>query len=87
MLRLLDSLAIGLCTVCKNYFFTWETVDSKKYKTYVKLRRVKQINALLKGELDNYMDLFEKQKSFDKEDRINRYICKPCATLIGITSK
>ncbi len=84
MLRLLESLSIGVCTICRNYFFTWDIVDNEKYKTYVKLRRVKQINILQKGELDNYKDLFEKQKSFSKEDKFFRYICKPCATRIGI---
>lgn len=87
MLRLLRRLTIGECTFCKIFFFLWDKVADEKFYTYVLLERVKQINKFPFIVGKALQKLINKPNEAKEEEKIYRYVCRPCAILLGLDIK
>ncbi len=81
MLRLLDTLLIGQCTLCNCYFYLIDRVDDESFHTYIPLTRLKWINLFPSETRSDLKKLFTEPKDVDEEYRISRYICQTCVAL------
>lgn len=83
LLRFLDGLWIGQCSLCQCYIFKLESIEDLSGKSYVTLDRPRQLDFYLKYPNRELFGELEKGHVPRSIKMTHRYLCRNCVLFLG----